>query len=199
MNHGKKKVGILAFGSLINDPGPEIKEKITMRVRTLTPFPVEYARYSTTRGGAPTLVPHAKGDPVEGELLVLEDSVSVADAKSMLWRRERRKTGTRETYVEGTSPDSVLVREWLGSPCVDSALYTDFNPAGKIAAPLAAELAKRAIQSVKAAKEGMDGITYLKNNLASGIKTKLTTEFEAHILKQTKASSLEEALRKANQ
>lgn len=57
-------------------------------------------------------------------------------------------------------------------------------------------MAKQAIQSVRVAKEGMDGITYLKNNLAAGIKTKLTTDYEAEILKQTKANSLEEALAK---
>ena len=52
---------------------------------------------------------------------------------------------------------------------------------------------------MKAAKPDMDGITYLKNNLASGIKTQLTADYEAEILKQTKTSSLEGALRKAGE
>ena len=64
--HPKRKVGILAFGSLIHDPGSELKPKIAMRTRGMTPFGVEYGRYSSkTRGGAPTLVPHPAWDPLE--------------------------------------------------------------------------------------------------------------------------------------
>src|SRR5213594_779953 len=94
----KKKIGILAFGSLIGDPGAEIGPKIIMRIKTQTPFGVEYGRYSgKTRGGAPTLVPHAAGAPVSAEILVLE-VVTAAEARDLLWRRERRKEGTGETY-----------------------------------------------------------------------------------------------------
>ncbi len=42
--HPKKKIGILAFGSLIKDPGAELLPKIAMRIKTQTPFPVEYDR-----------------------------------------------------------------------------------------------------------------------------------------------------------
>jgi hypothetical protein len=80
---------------------------------------------------------------------------------------------------------------------VEHVLYTDFHPEGKIATPRVAELATKAIQSVKAANEGMDGISYLKNNIESGIKTRLTPAYEAEILKQTRANSLQEALKKA--
>ena len=55
-------VGILAYGSLIEDRGPEIaaaKARIEPGVRT--PFKVEFARTSSTRGGAPTLVPVSIG------------------------------------------------------------------------------------------------------------------------------------------
>ncbi len=122
----KKKIGILAFGSLIGDPGKELLPKIIMRIKTPTPFGVEYVRYSQTRGGAPTLVPHPDGVPVDGEILVLDDAVSVDEARNMLWRRERRIEGSGKNYVEGTTPNSVLVREWTNSPCVESVLYTDF-------------------------------------------------------------------------
>jgi hypothetical protein len=195
--HPKRKVGILAFGSLINDPGKELLPKIIIRIKTPTPFEVEYGRYSQTRGGAPTLVPHAVGASVSAEILVLNDAVTVAEARDMLWRRERRKEGTGEPYVEGTSPNSVLVREWPDSPCVTAVLYTDFRPDGKIEQPTADDLAKRAIQSVKTAKAGEDGISYLMNNIGAGVKTPLTTDYEAEILKQTKTHSLQEALAKA--
>src|SRR5947208_358364 len=78
--HPKKNVGILAFGSLITDPGPELQPTIAMRIKTKSPFPVEYARISRTRGGAPTLVPHESGAPASAEILVLDDSISVAEA-----------------------------------------------------------------------------------------------------------------------
>jgi hypothetical protein len=194
----KRKIGILAFGSLIGDPGPELAPKIITRIKTPTPFKVEYGRYSwKTRAGAPTLVPHEAGAPVDGEILVLDDAVSLDEARNMLWRRERRIEGTGKTYEEGNGKNNVLVREWADSPWVEHVLYTDFHPEGKVASPRAADLAMNAIQSVKAAKPGMDGITYLKDNLAFGIKTELTADYEAEILKQTETNSLDEALRKA--
>lgn len=188
-------IGILAFGSLISDPGPELAPKIIMRIKTPTPFPVEYARYSgETRGGGPTLVPHEAGAPVCGEILVLEDAVTVAEARDMLWRRERRRTGCGDTYAEGTSANSVLVRHISDSPCVSNVLYTDFHPEGKIERPNAEELARRAIQSIKTAEGGKDGISYLMSNFAAGIETPLTPAYKAEILRQTKTESLKEAL-----
>jgi hypothetical protein len=54
-------IGILAFGSLIDDPGEEIANVISGDpIIVETPFPVEYGRFSLSRGGAPTLVPHQK-------------------------------------------------------------------------------------------------------------------------------------------
>jgi len=195
--HPKKTIGILAFGSLIADPGPELAPKITMRIKTPTPFPVEYGRYSgKTRGQAPTVVRHEAGAPVSAEILVLDDAVTVAEATDMLWRRERRKCGSGETYVEGTSTDSVLVRCIIDSPCVSNVLFTDFHAEGKIDNPDAKELATRAIQSVKAAKDGMDGISYLMSNLSAGIETPLTQVYKAEVLSQTMTESLEEALNK---
>jgi hypothetical protein len=195
--HPKKKLGILAFGSLIDEPGAEIREKIIMRIKTSTPFGVEFGRYSgKSRGGAPTLVPHEAGSPVSAEILVFDDSVSVDEAKDMLWNRERRRIGSGEKYTEGTSQNSVLVREFTDSPSVASVLYTDFNLEGKIAAPTAAEVAQHAIESVSKAELGMDGITYLMNAMAAGIKTPLTQAYHDEILRQSETNSLLEALEK---
>jgi len=193
--HPKKAIGILAFGSLIADPGPELAPKITMRIKTPTPFFVEYGRLSgKTRGGAPTLVPHEAGAPVRAEILVLDDAVTVADATDMLWRRERRKSGSGEPYVEGMSANSVLVRRITDSPCVVNVLFTDFHSAGKIGRPSVEELARHAIQSVATADDGKDGISYLIGNLAEGVETPLTPAYRAEILRQTSTNSLEEAL-----
>lgn len=195
--HPKKKLGILAFGSLIDDPGEEIRSKIIMRIKTATPFGVEFGRYSgNTRGGAPTLVKHEAGAPVSAEILVLDDSVSVDEGKNMLWRRETRKIGSGERYVEGTFKNSVLVKELTDSPSVASVLYTDFHLEGKIDKPTATELAQRAIESVSKAEHGMDGISYLINAMAAGLRTSLTQAYHDEILAQSETKSLREALEK---
>lgn len=193
--HPKLKMGILAYGSLITDPGEEIAPKIVMRIKTQTPFPIEYGRLSQTRGGAPTLVPHSHGAPVSGEILVLEESVSSDEARHMLWRRERRRSGSGEKYAEGSSPNSVVVRTFASHPCVDTVHYADFHPEGKLAQPSATELAKQAVQSVKKAESGKDGITYLINAMSAGIITPLTESYVAEILRLTNAASLSEALK----
>jgi hypothetical protein len=196
--HPKLQLGILAYGSLIKDPGTEIEPTIKLRLKTVTSFPVEYGRYSgKTRGGAPTVVKHDKGGPVAAELLILDDGISFEEARNMLWRRERRKEGSGETYVEDQSPNSVLVREVTDNPCVERILYTDFRPEGKIAMPDAVALAKAAIKSVKAADKGKDGITYLIDNLEAGIDTPRTREYVTEILRITKTETLQEALKAA--
>jgi hypothetical protein len=193
--HPKPKVGILAFGSLLDDPGVELLPRIVTRIKTETPFAVEYGRYSgKTRGGAPTLVPHPFGIPVSAEILVLEDGITVVEATNMLWRRETRRTGTNTAYVEGTSPNSVLVRATGDSLWVESLLYVDFADGGKILNPNVAELADRAVRSVQAASQGMDGISYLKAAIANGIKTALTQAYQDAILRATGADSLDGAL-----
>jgi hypothetical protein len=59
------KVGILAYGSLIGEPGPEIEPSIVRRIACVTPFKVEFARASKTRTGGPSLVPYEAGAQVD--------------------------------------------------------------------------------------------------------------------------------------
>lgn len=86
------RIAILAFGSLIDEPGKEIGPLIRERIDGVrTPFPIEFARSSSTRGGAPTLIPvDVDGARVNGFLFVLDSAVSLAEAKTLLWRRETR-------------------------------------------------------------------------------------------------------------
>jgi hypothetical protein len=198
--HPKMKLGILAYGSLIYDPGEELKRKIAMRIKAKTPFGVEYGRYSgKARGGAPTLVPHPQGTPVAAEILVMDDDATVEQATDILWRRETGKVGFGDTYVAGTSPNSVLVARYLDDPCVEAVLYTDFTQEGRIEAPTAAGLAENAIRSVARAPDGKDGISYLADNIEHGICTPLTDSYRAEILRQTGTSSLTEALIQARE
>jgi hypothetical protein len=186
-------VGILAYGSLIRDPGWEIRPLIARAIETTTPFPVEYARLSRKRGGAPTVVPHELGGPVEAQVLVLLDTVSLAQAKDLLWRRETRNEGSNLRYRENPSPKAVLVRDWPGWG-LDHVVYTDFHPTGKLSMPDPGKLADAAVNSVAKAPDGRDGISYLMDLIGDCVKTPLTDQYQAAILAQTGTSSLSEAL-----
>jgi hypothetical protein len=79
-------VGILAYGSLIEDPGPEIAAA-TARIESdvNTPFKVEFARTSRTRGGAPTLIPiRTGGNHVPAQIIVLRETVPLDEARGLI-------------------------------------------------------------------------------------------------------------------
>jgi len=187
-------IGILAYGSLIQDPGTEIKPLIIRHISTQTPFAVEYARFSDTRGGAPTLVLHCSGNPVTAEIFVLKNDVSLEIAKDLLWRRETRNEGTGKRYPAGNSANSIAIEHLTNFQGLDHIIYTDFHPGGKIAKPDPAFLARKAIISVRKADIGKDGISYLIKAIESGIITPLTDQYVASILKVTAAASLRQAL-----
>lgn len=191
----RSSVGILAYGSLIADPGVEISPLIDRRIDTLTPFPVEYARFSETRGGGPTAVPHSLGKRVKAVVLVLVDGVSLVEARNLLWRRETRKEGTARTYRESARPNAMVVRDLPGFFGLEHVLYTDCNQVGKIADPNPSSLATAAIRSVGRAAPGKDGISYLIGLLAAGIETDLSSRYVAEILSQTGTTDLAGALR----
>jgi hypothetical protein len=187
-------VGILAYGSLIKNPGREIEPMIKERISTQTPFPVEYGRLSTSRGGGPTVVPHPVGQPVKAQVLVLKECVSLLEAKDLLWRRETRQECSGKQYRPGTSPNSVLVRVWPRFEGVEHVLYTDFPDAGKIPAPDAILLARAAIKSISRVAAGKDGISYLIQVSESDVVTPLTARYQEEILRLTSANSLQEAI-----
>jgi hypothetical protein len=189
-------LGILAFGSLISDPGPELGAATESRRETMTPFPVEFARSSRNRGGAPTLVPVTSGGAsVRAVILVLKGLLS-EDAASLLWRRETGRIGSGRSYVRPTSPgpDRMLVEALADFEGFAKVFYTDFPESGKLEAPTPALLARLAIASVSAAPPGKDGISYLIAAKADGIETPLSARYEAEILRRTGALSLEDAL-----
>ena len=192
-------VGILAYGSLIDDPGCEIKAVISSRREGVqTTFNIEFARLSSTRGGAPTLVPVEEGGaPVKAVILVLKETVSLDEAKDMLWRRETSNIGTDKRYIHPASSgqDTVFVEQFNDFGGILSVIYTRI--AANISPLTAPKLAEFAIQSAASAHgaEKRDGISYLISTKRNGIVTPLSVAYEKEILEKTRSRTLEEAWR----
>lgn len=192
-------IGILAYGSLIDDPGHEIQAVLAVRVKDAeTPFKVEFARSSKGRDGAPTLVPVEEGGAnVKAEILVLKNHISEADAKNMLWRRETNQSDSKKIYKPPDNPTSntVYIERLENFHGIKVVLYTKIAP--NIENLTAQKLAELAIQSARAnaGAKRRDGISYLIAAKHNGIMTPLMPEYEKEILRQTESSCLEEALR----
>lgn len=191
-------IGILAYGSLIDEPGIEISASClkVLNDEIYTPFNVEYARSSRTRRGAPTLVPiEGEGKPVKAAIILVNASVS--EATDMLWRRETGRVGKTDlTYTRPSSPgvNDVIVESHGNFHGVTVVLYTRIGI--NIIARDAKSLAELAIASARALSDGRDGISYLMAAKRNGIRTSLTDAYENEIKRQAGASSLEEALEK---
>lgn len=194
------KVGILAYGSLINDPGDELCAATASRIENVvTPFNIEFARSSRSRDGAPTLVPVSEGGAkVKAVILVLKDLVSEVEARDMLWRRETRKVGSGLSYNPPAVPgqNTVLILEKRGFSGLDVVFYTHI--AANINTPTQDSLTDLAIRSAqaRAGEIGKDGISYLIAAKRYGIVTPLMPGYEKEILRRTQAESLEAALDK---
>lgn len=193
-------IGILAFGSLIDNPGQEISEIEIERLDCETPFPIEFARTSSTRSNSPTLIPvETGGRQVKAKIIVLNPETNIDTAKSILWRRELHKTDRTENYVEPNNPgvNRVVVKFLENFMNVDSVLYTSIG--SNINQPLTSELlADFSIASIlaQAGQQEKDGLRYLLSAKRNGIVTELSEEYENQILSKTETKSLEEAIEK---
>lgn len=193
-------IGILAYGSLISNPGEELAAVIRGRVAEVkTPFKVEFSRTSRVRDGAPTLVPVLeRGRHVRGVLLVLDERTSEAAARDMLYRRERNRVGTGDTYagMDATDPDAAVVNRLEAFGGMDVVLHAALRP--NIEKPTPERLAELALESVRAPAGLLrrDGIHYLLRAKDDGIRTPLMPEYEREILRRTKTRSLAEAWRR---
>jgi hypothetical protein len=126
----KPSVGVLAFGSLIDDPGWELERAIVGRKYDVcTPFAVEFARASTKRGGAPSLVPvQTGGGPVIAQILLL--NVAEQEAMDRLWRREIDKVGQGGHYrkYENPGPNTLVIDTHPNFEGIDVVLSARFAP-----------------------------------------------------------------------
>lgn len=192
-------VGILAYGSLIEDPGEEIEPLILERRTAVeTPFQIEFARSSRTRKGAPTVIPVDRGGcRVQATILVLKADVGLSRAEDLLWRRETRNEASEKHYARPSipKPNTVVIDCLQNFGGLDFVLYTKLG--ANLEDPTATKLAELAIASAKAeaGMTGRDGISYLISLNRQGISTPLMPAYQREILKKVGASSLEEALK----
>ncbi len=189
-------VGILAFGSILAHPGPELGVAQFDRIDGIeTPFRVEFARSSQTRDGGPTLVPvNDGGARIPAVVVVLDASVDEEHARDMLYRRESGKVGANVTYSQSKQAWIGELRDFAG---VDVCLYTALAP--NIQPLTEAHLAELAIKSACAAAgtKRRDGISYLNEAKRRGTNTPLMPAYEEEILARTDARDLNEAWEKA--
>lgn len=195
----KSKIGIFAYGSLIDDPGVEITPLIRERISdVLTPFKVEFSRKSGSRDNAPTLIPVENGGAyVKGVIILLDENITLEDAKNLLWRRETRNEGTGRSYPNSkvANISTVVVEVLENFINIDYVLYTKIGANIDNVTP--SKLAELAISSAKS-KSGMkklDGISYLISAKENGIVTPLITDYENEIVSKTNTLSLIEALK----
>ncbi|WP_345866480.1 hypothetical protein [Shewanella algae] len=196
-------IGILAYGSLIEDPGIELNPLILKRIQGVqTPFNIEFARTSSSRDGAPTVVPVENiGSPVSAVILVLSNDVDVNTAKDLLWRRETRNEKSEKHYSYPVNPkvNQVVVEEVRDYHGVDLVLFTKIG--ANIGAPTADKLATMAIGSAKgsAGRDRKDGISYLISLKRQNISTPLMDDYQSAILQRLGVETLEEAYEAAHQ
>lgn len=194
------RIGILAYGSLIEEPGREIEPIIRERISDVeTPFCIEFARSSLKRDGAPTVVPvECGGARVPATIFVLKEGISVEMAQDLLWRRETTNECTDKHYKKPTNPNpnSMIVKELADFGGVEKVLYTKLG--SNITDLTPENLAELAIKSAKsnAGRKNKDGISYLISLKRQKIITPLTQAYEEAILKKTDARCLEDALAK---
>jgi hypothetical protein len=198
MVNASHQVGILAFSSLLVDPGAEIQAAIAESVSVRTPFNVEYARASAARQNAPTLVvvPSEVGSPVQGKIYLLMPEITVKQAQDMLYRRERNQVGVLEVWYDEErlrlQRGAVLIgesREFAGMPLIlfprvppNIDIVQDEHAWPGEKAETLADLAIRSLTKVTYAQR-RDGIAYLADAIGCGIRTVLTDVYVQAVLR----------------
>lgn len=173
----RRRVAILAYGSLLYAPGPDLAAAIVERRPCVTPFGVEYGRASVRWGGGPVLVPHRDGAAVDGTLLLLGREIDLGTAVDLLAAREGLPSarGVQQVAMDG---DHVVLTACLPR----NLMGADMRPAA---------LARRAVAS--ASNGPRNGVAYLRAAVAAGIRTPLTPAYAERVLALAGARTLEEA------
>jgi hypothetical protein len=175
----QRPLAVLAYGSLLHAPGPGLAALVAGRRPCRTPFPVEYGRASQRWGGGPVLVPHPRGAPVDGALLLLAEGVELGVAVDALAEREGLP-----------DPRGVLQVEMPGDRLVLAASLPRNLPAPDMAP---AALARRAVESARTGPR--NGVAYLRGAIDAGVLTPVTDAYARAVCALAGAGSLGEAER----
>ncbi len=173
------RLAILAYGSLLYRPGPGLASVVVGSEPCLTPFPVEYGRASRRWGGGPVLVPHPRGGPVQGALLLLADRVDLGTAVELLAEREGID-GARGIVQVEMPGDRVVLCASLPRNLPEPDMAPD-------------SLARRAVDSARRSER--NGVAYLRAAVDAGVSTPLTEAYARQVLRLAGAASLAEAER----
>jgi uracil permease len=206
-SHEKYAIGVLVYGSMLSDPGKEIKRYTHQLIPTITPFKVEYARKSKNRSNAPVLVPvKEEGANVQAQIIVLNPEITEETAKNFLYRRainfvdEPAIVYSDKIKHENMGLEIECLNDFENVECV---YYTAFTPnIDRVNKPdispdeKAKELAYLSIESVNQDTFCMqrDGIRCLIEDRAAGVKTPLGDAYIREILtRANSATDLNEA------
>lgn len=190
--------GILAYGSLRTKPGNALKSVIqNLEPNVVTPFPVEYARRSQTRAGAPTLVrvPEEIGSHVNGAILILKPDADMKKVKDLLFRREKHRESDKSIEyndkAQREKKDALIIETMYHFQGFGEIHYTVLKANFmEILDPCLSPKAKAELLALAAVdsvtvdtfKAGLDGIQYLSDNIKAGIETPLSKLYETAIL-----------------
>ena len=100
--YNRTNIGILGYGSFLSEPGDKLSPHIIDRIPCRSPWPIEYARQSKSRGYGPTMVIHKAGNAVQGQILVL-------DLLLDRFGETRERLREREGWP---SPECIQERKW---------------------------------------------------------------------------------------
>lgn len=175
----QRRIAVLAYGSLIREPGTGLAMVIAGVEPCRTPFPVEYGRASRRWHGGPVLVPHERGGLVDGALLLLADDVDLGTAIDLLAAREGLESARGVVQVD--MPGDRLV---IAASLPRNLPAPDMEPDA---------LARRAVESAR--HHARNGVAYLNGALRSGIRTPASEAYAERVLERVGATSLDEAER----
>ena len=174
----QRTVAVMAYGSLLYEPGPELAALIEERIPRRTPFPVEYGRASMKWGDGPVLVPHPDGGRVEGALLVLSRAVDLGTAVEALRVREGLVDPSGVVEVDAGDGDLMVIAASLPR----NLPLPDMEPTA---------LAERAARSVE--NGARNGVAYLRGALDAGVETPRSRAYARAVMDLAGVEDLEAA------
>jgi hypothetical protein len=182
--------GVLLYGAIALDPGPDLLAVTETISDGMTPFPVEFARTNGVNGPYLVPVPEGIGDCVPARLLHIIPDLSEGEIRDRLIYRESRLLGQPRDYFseykEAATDDPIHICQTASSGGVDRIFYAQVQPnlpeifdpdcTREEKAALLSQIARRSEQAVKDGE--VDGVTYLGQVLAQGISTPLTPYYQ---------------------